>query len=117
MAVVKVAWKLQSPFEHSRQTVVTTVTSRTLASKQHQQVIMLFRSSSCTIPLHWLPVMALPENVLPETVVPDVHSLSLQYNQIATPALSVKVLSSMLRPMLGPRLFWVFSPGVPLMLF
>lgn len=83
----------------------------------HQQAMVLSRLSSCTMPLHWFPVIPLPENVFPDTVLPTVHLPLLQNNQIAAPALSVKVLPEMLRPKVGPKLFCVFNPGTPSMLF
>lgn len=82
--------------------------------KQPQQATTLPRLSSCTIPLHLLPVAALPVRVLPATVLPVVHWPALQNSQTATPALPVKVFPLMFRPMLGPRLFCVFSPANPL---
>jgi len=85
-------------------------------SNLHQQLMVLSRLSSCTMPLHWFPVIPLPENVFPEIVLPVVHLPLLQNNQIAMPALFVKVLPEMLRPNIGPRLFCVFNPGTPSML-
>ena len=85
--------------------------------KLHQQLMVLSGLSSCTMPLHWFPVIPLQENVFPETVLPVVHLPLLQKSQIATPELCVKVLPEMLRPKVGPRLFCVFIPGKPSMLF
>lgn len=73
--------------------------------KQPQQATMLPRPSSCTIPLHLLPDAALPMKVLPVTVLPVVHWPALQNSQTATPALSVNLFPTMLRALLGPRLF------------
>lgn len=72
----------------------------------HQQSMTLSpRLSSCTVPLHTLPVAALFVNVFPEMVLPDVHWPELQYSQIPTPALLVMVLPEKVRPTEGPRLF------------
>lgn len=53
----------------------------------------------------------LPETVFPDTVLPEAQLAPLQNSHTATPALLVMVLPVTERPVVGPRLFWVFNPG------